>query len=88
MRITTIAVLAACITTCAGMQHGAAAMVSGRKPAQLGPRPKFLVDDMKNSPLKTELQTCLQNTKEYFPHDFSIGCVLLLAPRARSCSAR
>jgi len=78
MRITTIAVLAACITTCAGM----------RKPAQLGPRPKFLVDDMKDSSLKTELLSCLQNKKEYFPHDFSIGCVLLLAPRARSCSAR
>ena len=42
--------------------------------AQLGPRPKYLVDDMKDSDLKTALQKCISDEKQSFlPHDFSIG---------------
>lgn len=38
---------------------------------QLGPRPFFLVEDMKNSPLKTELQECSKG--RFYKTDFSIG---------------
>jgi glycerophosphoryl diester phosphodiesterase len=41
--------------------------------AQLGPRPFFLVDDMLDSPLKTELQACAARDKTYKPTLFSIG---------------
>ena len=41
---------------------------------QLGPRPDFLVRDMVDSPLKRELEMCLNdNSMHYAPHDFSIG---------------
>jgi len=41
---------------------------------QLGPRIGYLVDDMEDSPLKTELEMCLANTDLVFqPHAFSIG---------------
>ena len=39
---------------------------------QLGPRPFFLVDDMREGPLKRELQHCAQRAT-YTPRDFSIG---------------
>ncbi len=45
--------------------------------ATLGPRPKYLVDDMEASSLKTQLNTCWDNHakgKDYYtPNDFSIG---------------
>ena len=41
--------------------------------AQLGPRPFFLVDDMNDSTLKTELQACAARDKKYKPTLFSIG---------------
>ena len=41
--------------------------------AQLGPRPFFLVDDMNDSTLKTELQACAERDKKYKPTLFSIG---------------
>lgn len=39
---------------------------------QLGPRPFFLVDDMRDGPLKRELQQCAKRAV-YTPRDFSIG---------------
>ena len=39
---------------------------------QLGPRPFFLVDDMVDSPLKTQLQRCARRG-DFTPRDFSIG---------------
>ena len=41
--------------------------------AQLGPRPFFLVDDMRDSPLKTELQACAARDRKYRSTLFSIG---------------
>ena len=43
--------------------------------AQLGPRPRYLVDDMPDSSwLKQQLDTCLKDeTQEFVAHDFSIG---------------
>ena len=42
--------------------------------AKLGPRPKYLVDDMVDSPLKEALHACLADPMVlYKPHDFSIG---------------
>ncbi len=38
---------------------------------QLGPRPYFLVNDMQNSKLKTELQECSEDP--FHKTDFSIG---------------
>jgi len=40
---------------------------------QLGPRPYFLVEDMKDSPLKRELQTCAAREQKFKPTQFSIG---------------
>ncbi len=42
-------------------------------PIQLGPRPYFLVEDMQDSALKTELQACAKNTETFHATDFSIG---------------
>ncbi|WP_119353222.1 glycerophosphodiester phosphodiesterase family protein [Azohydromonas sediminis] len=41
-------------------------------PVQLGPRPFFLVDDMRDGPLKRELQRCAKRGA-FTPRDFSIG---------------
>ena len=42
--------------------------------AQLGPRPQFLVNTMREGTLKNQLETCLNETdKVYLPHDFSLG---------------
>ena len=41
--------------------------------AQLGPRPFFLVDDMTDSALKSELQACAARDKKFKPTQFSIG---------------
>lgn len=43
-----------------------------RAPAQLGPRPFFLVNDMSDSPLKRELQACAQR-EGYRRTSFAIG---------------
>ena len=43
----------------------------GNPDIQLGPRPRFLVDDMTPSPLKTRLQSCAQGP--FKKTDFSIG---------------
>ena len=40
-------------------------------PVQLGPRPAFLIDQMKDSALKSRLQSCA--TGPFSPTDFSIG---------------
>jgi glycerophosphoryl diester phosphodiesterase len=40
-------------------------------PVQLGPRPYFLVEDMRDSPLKSELRACFD--EELHRTDFSIG---------------
>merc|ERR1719453_479770 len=43
-------------------------------PTQLGPRIKYLIDDMAASDLKTTLKKCYEDTHMvYAPHDFSIG---------------
>jgi glycerophosphoryl diester phosphodiesterase len=49
-------------------------LYAGKKtPAQLGPRPFYLVDQMTESDLKESLQECAAKTKKYRHHDFSIG---------------
>ena len=40
---------------------------------QLGPRPFYLVDQMKASQLKDKLEACAADIKTYQHHDFSIG---------------
>jgi glycerophosphoryl diester phosphodiesterase len=40
---------------------------------QLGPRPFFLVDDMRDGRLKEELQSCAARRQRYTRSDFSIG---------------
>ena len=40
---------------------------------ELGPRPAFLVDDMREGPLKRELQQCLNQRGEWKATNFSIG---------------
>ena len=42
--------------------------------ATQGPRPEFLVNTMRDSPLKTSLEQCLEKPAAFFVlHDFSIG---------------
>jgi glycerophosphoryl diester phosphodiesterase len=45
----------------------------GQTSIQLGPRPFFLVNDMTDSPLKTQLQACAARQGEFKKTDFSIG---------------
>jgi glycerophosphoryl diester phosphodiesterase len=40
---------------------------------QLGPRPYFLINDMTDSPLKHELQSCAQRKSTFAHSDFSMG---------------
>ncbi len=42
-------------------------------PAQLGPRPFFLVDDMAPSLLRQELRACARETQQYTRRDLAIG---------------
>jgi len=63
-------VVLVCVTLCSFSQHTVMATHS----AKLGPRVRYLVEDMEASDLKTSLQTCLNdNTMNYVAHDFSIG---------------
>ncbi len=48
-------------------------LAAAADPIQLGPRPYFLVQDMQDSPLKTELQACAKNIETFHATDFSIG---------------
>jgi glycerophosphoryl diester phosphodiesterase len=48
-------------------------LYAGKTPAQLGPRPFYLVDQMTESDLKESLQECAAKIKKYRHHDFSIG---------------
>jgi len=41
--------------------------------AQIGPRPAWLVDQMKEGSLKNELQRCVDRERTYKAKDFSIG---------------
>lgn len=50
----------------------ATAAPDAARSAQLGPRPFFLVNDMADSPLKTQLQSC-SNRAVFTPRDWSIG---------------
>jgi glycerophosphoryl diester phosphodiesterase len=43
------------------------------EPVQLGPRPYFLVDDMRDGPLKQKLQSCARRTSDFERIDFAIG---------------
>ena len=43
------------------------------EPIQLGPRPYFLVNDMRAGPLKDELQACARSRETFHASDFSIG---------------
>lgn len=45
--------------------------MAGNEPAQVGPRPLYLVSDMENSPLKTKLESC--SSGPFHRSDFSIG---------------
>ena len=45
--------------------------VAKEQPAQLGPRPLYLIDDMRDSPLKEKLQSC--SSGPFYRSDFSIG---------------
>jgi glycerophosphoryl diester phosphodiesterase len=43
------------------------------EPVQLGPRPYFLVDDMRDGPLKQRLQSCARRMNDFERTDFTIG---------------
>ena len=46
---------------------------SGDVPVQLGPRPFYLVEQMRPSPLRDRLEACAADTRTYRQKDFSIG---------------
>jgi len=75
MRHQTLAVLAFASIAVPGSPQAANAQPQNRQgqrhAVQLGPRPFFLVDDMKDGPLKSELQQC--SAGPFKPTDFSIG---------------
>lgn len=45
--------------------------IAGNEPAQVGPRPLYLVGDMEEGPLKTKLESC--GAGPFYRSDFSIG---------------
>jgi glycerophosphoryl diester phosphodiesterase len=58
----------------AGLLPGIVHADQNRSPSvQLGPRPFFLVEDMKPGPLKDQLQACAANRDSFRKSDFSIG---------------
>jgi glycerophosphoryl diester phosphodiesterase len=65
--------------TAAGLTAGLWSPAISAQPAfaprsvQLGPRPYFLLEDLTDSPLKTDLQRCAAETKTFKPTRFSIG---------------
>jgi glycerophosphoryl diester phosphodiesterase len=58
---------------CAGIAAAAAWPVCAGPAAQLGPRPFFLVNEMNDGALKTELQACAAERSVYTKRDWSIG---------------
>lgn len=42
-------------------------------PVQLGPRPYFMVNSMKDSELKDKLSKCAEKKMDFKPSDWSIG---------------
>ena len=50
-------------------------------PAQLGPRPFFLVEDMSPGPLKTELQACAQRPVCHRPSHAGSPQIITQPPR-------
>ena len=65
-------VMAACAVVLVACSHVMADPPSRQGPAQLGPRPFFLVDDLAEGPLKTMLQACSRRGA-FRPSEFSIG---------------
>ena len=64
--------MAACAVVLVACSHVMVDRASQRGPAQLGPRPFFLVDDLAEGPLKTMLQACSRRGA-FRPSEFSIG---------------
>ena len=65
-------VMAACAVVIVACSHVMTDPASRPGPAQLGPRPFFLVDDLADGPLKTKLQACSRRGA-FRPSEFSIG---------------
>jgi glycerophosphoryl diester phosphodiesterase len=68
-----LALLAACSTQPLQPSGEAERLPLGALPVQLGPRPFFLVEDMRESRLKHELQQCAATRSTYRASRFSIG---------------
>ena len=65
-------VMGSCAIVIIACSHVMADPASRPGPAQLGPRPFFLVDDLADGPLKSKLQACSRRG-EFRPSEFSIG---------------
>ncbi len=65
-------VMGSCAIVIIACSHVMADPASRPAPAQLGPRPFFLVDDLADGPLKSKLQACSRRG-EFRPSEFSIG---------------
>jgi glycerophosphoryl diester phosphodiesterase len=65
-------VMGSCAIVIIACSHVMADPASRPAPAQIGPRPFFLVDDLADGPLKTKLQACSRRG-EFRPSEFSIG---------------
>ncbi|NVD08597.1 glycerophosphodiester phosphodiesterase [Vibrio sp. JPW-9-11-11] len=60
------------VTSSIALLIGVSSMaMAGNEPAQVGPRPLYLVSDMENSPLKSKLESCSDGP--FHRSDFSIG---------------
>jgi glycerophosphoryl diester phosphodiesterase len=65
--IRTLVAVTIVLSTAGLSVHAAHSMV------QLGPRPFYLVDQLKEGELKRKLEACAADIQSYQPHDFSIG---------------
>lgn len=67
-----LALAALATPACAGSERHDDDRRGGGQAAQLGPRPFFLVDDMRDGPLKRQLQQCARRG-QFTARDWSIG---------------
>ncbi len=63
-------VMAVAVMACT---YASATDVVDVKSTQLGPRPFYLLDELRGGSLKQDLKSCAENTVHYEPSDFSIG---------------
>jgi len=73
MRLSALVSISACVLLSPLMAQANGWFAPSAGPVQVGPRPYFLVNDMQDGALKTQLQRCASRIDRFTRSDFSIG---------------